>query len=397
MKIAYLMNTYPITSTTFIRREIDAHERAGMAITRYAMRPWDGELVDPDDLKEKEQTHYILTGNAYSLVKAFLRELLTNPKGVTRAIAPWLSLIHQARGGILRHVAYLLEAIYFRQETAKHGIEHVHTHFMTNACTVAMLAHLMGGPSYSATAHGPDELTDAPLLGFTAKIEHANFIAAITHFCKSQLIRFSKARYEDKIKIIHCALNLRDFAITPPPDNQTIVCVGRLCPQKGQALLPKAAAALSQEFPDLKIVLIGDGHTRSEIQQEIQSLGLEKHFVLAGWKSNLEVREAITKARCFMLASFAEGLPVGIMEAFALGRPVISTYIAGIPELVDEECGWIVPAGSIDDLAHAIKQALTTSPEKLVALGKEGRRRVELAHDIDTEALRLRKLFSTSN
>ena len=393
MNIAYLMNTYPLTSTTFIRREIEAHERRGLNIHRYAVRQWDGKLVDPLDIAEIERTHYLLTGNAGGLVKAFLRELIENPGGLAKALGPWWSLLNKARGGVVRHAAYLMEACYFRQRCAADGIDHVHVHFLTNSTAVAMLARIMGGPSYSATVHGPDELVDAPLLDFPAKIEHASFIAAITHFCRSQLIRFSSIRSAEKIAIVHCGLNLDDFAPSPPPDNRTLVCVGRLCPQKGQAQIPAAAAALRAEFPDLKVILIGDGESRAEIEAEIARLGVGDVVQITGWMENAKVREALKAARAFVLPTFAEGLPVVIMEALALGRPVISTYIAGIPELVDEGCGWIVPAGDGEALTGAMRAALTASPEKLAALGREGRKRIEDRHDVDKEAAKLAALF----
>jgi colanic acid/amylovoran biosynthesis glycosyltransferase len=393
MRIAYLMNSYPMTSTTFIPREIEALERRGVTVERYAIRHWDVKLVDPKDIAEQERTHYILTGNAGGLVKAFFRELIENPGGLLKAFRPWWSLIRTARGGVIRHIAYLFEAIYFRQRMAADGIGHVHVHFLTNSTAVAMLAHVMGGPGYSATVHGPDELTDAPLLDFPAKIGYASFIAAITHFCKSQLIRFSSIAMGDKIRIVHCGLNLEDFEPSPPPDNQTFVCVGRLCPQKGQAQLPAVAAALRDEFPGFKILLVGDGESRKEIEAEIARLGVGEQVIIKGWMANSEVRETVRGARAFLLPTFAEGLPVVIMEALALGRPVISTYIAGIPELVDEECGWIVPAGDIDALTKAMRDALTATPQQLAALGAEGRARVEAGHDVDKEAEKLRLLF----
>ncbi|NOX96449.1 MAG: glycosyltransferase family 4 protein, partial [Alphaproteobacteria bacterium] len=103
--------------------------------------------------------------------------------------------------------------------------------------------------------------------------------------------------------------------------------------------------------------------------------------------------QMISDARVLLLPSYAEGLPVVIMEALALERPVISTYIAGIPELVDEGCGWIIPAGSHDALVDVMREALSASPETLAAKGAEGRARIEHNHDIDKEAATLHDLF----
>lgn len=392
-EIAYLMNSYPMTSTTFIRREIEALERLGTPVWRYAVRHWDGTLVDPDDIAEQQRTGYLLTNNAMGLITAFLKEIVINPLGLLRALGAWARLIKKARGGVIRHLAYLMQAALFRQRTKRDGVRHVHVHFATNAAAVAMLAQIMGGPSYSFTVHGPDELTDAPLLDFPSKIKNASFIAAISNFCKSQLIRFSSISASEKIKIVHCGLDLKEFRHSPPPDNQTLVCVGRLCPQKGQAQLPAIAARLKSEFPRLQILLIGDGESRGDIEKEITRHGVSDHVIIKGWMENSAVREEIQNARAFVLPTFAEGLPVVIMEAMALGRPVISTYVAGIPELLDHKCGWIVPAGNQDALTNAMREALQVGPNMLAKLGREGRARVEREHNVNKEAAKLAALF----
>lgn len=388
MKLAYLLNTFPLTSTTFIRREIAALERAGQRVHRYALRRWDGELVDPADLEDQSRTHYILSGNGKGLVLAFLKALATNPGGLMRAIGPWWSLWRSARGGLIRHIAYFLEAIYFHQTAARDEIDHVHVHFLTNAAAVAMLARIMGGPSYSVMVHGPDELVDAPLLDFPAKIQHAAFITAISHFCKSQIVRFSSIANSEKIHIVHCGLQLDEFNpnFEMSDGNHQLVCVGRLCPQKGQVQIPRAIAQLVEKHPNLRVKLIGDGESRVEVEAEINRAGLQDKIEITGWMSNVEVRQEIAAARALLLPSYAEGLPVVIMEAMALGRPVISTYIAGIPELLDQDCGWIIPAGSEDALVDALDAVITASPQGLEKMGREGRRRVEERHDVDREA-----------
>ena len=392
-KIAYFMNSYPMTSTTFIRREIEALERGGLSITRYAVRHWDGQLVDPDDINEQKKTQYLLTQNTIGLLTGFLLELFTNPAGIIRALGPWFTLIRNARGGIVRHFAYLLQAASLRRRSKLDRIDHIHVHFATNATAVAMLSRIMGGPSYSFTVHGPDELADAPLLSFPSKIKHAAFVAAITHFCKSQLIRFSSIQYSSKIEIVHCGLELSHFTKTTIPQNNTFVCVGRLCPQKGQAQLPAAVAALKDDYPDLKVILVGDGESREEVKSEMIRHNVQRHFDMLGWLGNERVRELLTEGKMLLLPSYAEGLPVVIMEALALGRPVISTYIAGIPELVDEQCGWIIPAGSQEALVNALREAMTASSENLSAMAETGRVRIEVAHNIDTEAAKLQLLF----
>lgn len=395
MKIGYLMNSYPMTSTTFIRDEIAALESMNIEIKRYAIRRWNQQLVDPGDIAEGAHTEYLLSGNIGKLVVVSVLEVFTNAGGLFRTIVPWLKQIRSSNGSLVKHAAYLLEAMMLRRQTKRDGIRHVHAHFSTNSTAVAMLAKLLGGPSYSFTAHGPDEFSGQASGGLAMKIEHAAFVVAISHFCKVQLIGFSGMEFWNKVHIVRCGVQVDSLA----PDarafdgNETFVCVGRLCVQKGQLLLPKAAAALRYEFPRLRIVLIGDGPIRQALEESIARYGVSEIFELRGWQSNVAVRETVRSARAFLLPSFAEGLPIVIMEALALERPVISTYIAGIPELLDAGCGWIVASGSEDGLVDAMREALKAESRHLEALGREGRRRVGERHNLYDNARKLHELF----
>jgi colanic acid/amylovoran biosynthesis glycosyltransferase len=395
MKVAYLVNTYPMASQTFIRREIHALEKLGVEVHRFAVRVWSEELVDAEDVQERSRTNYLLSGNKLTLVARLFKELLTNPVGLFRGSKTAYRLWRAAGSGFIRHAAYLLEAVSLRQQTAAAGVRHVHAHFGTNSTTVAMLATMMGGGTYSFTAHGPDEFVEPFHTSYDIKIANAAFVAAISNFCRVQLARIGGMEHWDKIEIVPCALDLDEFekSVEGFDGDRPFVCVGRLCPQKAQTLFPDAVEPLSEEFPHLTVVLIGDGDTRAEIEQKIASKGLEKHFKLVGWRSNAEVRACLRGARAMLLPSFAEGLPVSIMEACALGRPVISTYIAGIPELVDSSCGWIIPAGNVAELTAALRDCMTKDPSDLRRMGDIGRLRVEAHHDVRTSAKLLRAAF----
>lgn len=396
MKIAYLLNSYPMTSTTFIRREIEALVGQGVDVSRFAVRHWETPLVDADDLAEQRRTHYLLTGNIGRVLLAFAVELLTNPVGVLRATRALIMLWRNARGGVGRHLAYLMQAAYFRQRARAENIDHVHAHFATNATAVAMLSKLMGGPGYSFTTHGPDEFENSSRLSFDLKMGHASFIAAISNFCRVQLVRASRWEHWNKIHIVPCGLAMADFQPDHrfDPGNLGFVNIARFNSQKGLLLIPPALALLKAEFPTCKVILIGDGEERAALLAAIAKHDVAPMIEMRGWQPNAEVREAIRSSRALLLPSFAEGLPVVIMEAFALGRPVVSTYIAGIPELLDRDCGWIVPAGSVEALAGAMREALHASPGRLAALGAEGRRRVEAGHDVAVSTRKLAELFS---
>lgn len=395
MKIGYLMNTYPVTTSTFIRREIHALEAQGIEVVRYAIRQWSEQLVDEQDKDEQSRTHYILTGRMLALVAGFFVELLANPRGMARALGFWLRLVRNAGGGTVRHSAYLLEAVSLKRQAVRDGIRHLHTHFSTNSAAVALLSERLGGPSFSFTAHGPDEFEDWGRASLAEKVAAARFVVAISHYCRVQLARAAGMSAWNKLHVVRCGVDLSEFDASDAPfeDNFAFVCVGRLCPHKAQTLIVEAVSAVSVSHPHVKVLLIGDGETRCDVEAEIARRDLQKHVKLMGWRSNAEVRQILGNARALLLPSFAEGLPVSIMEAHALGRPVITTFVAGIPELVDRQCGWIIPAGSVDDIVQAMTAALETSPSKLAEMGQEGRRRVIKAYDVHRNAAALRELL----
>lgn len=391
MKLAYLMNMYPLISTTFIRREIEAHERAGVPVDRFAIRPWDQDLVDPKDIAEVPKMEYLLAGGLGGLARSALREIASNLPGFLRASRATAKMVRVAKGNRLKTIVYFLEAIVLKQKATARGVTHIHTHFSTNSAAVAMLSHLLGGPPYSVTIHGPDELYEMERNALALKVEHASFIAAITEYCRNVVDTHCVGRFTDKIRILRCGLDFRDFPEPGPvPETSEIVCVGRLCPAKAQSLLVEAMADVVKTHPDARLTLLGDGEDRPEIEATIVKHGLEKNVHLAGWATNDDVRAAVTRSRALVLPSKAEGLPIVIMESFALGRPVVSTIINGIPELVDESCGWLSPFGDIPALVENLKALLDTPPETLTTMATEGRRRVLEYHDQDRNAAQLR-------
>jgi colanic acid/amylovoran biosynthesis glycosyltransferase len=169
--------------------------------------------------------------------------------------------------------------------------------------------------------------------------------------------------------------------LEPIPALPRLSCVARLSAQKGLPLLVDAAALVHQRGQNFHLTLVGDGDMRGEIEAMIARHGLDDKITITGWCDAAGVRQHLLASRAMILPSFAEGLPVVIMEALALGRPVIVSAIAGTPELVDHDCGWLVPAGAIEPLAAAMAAALTAPPAALEAMGAEGSRRVRVDHD----------------
>ncbi len=398
MKIAYLTNQYPKISHTFIRREIDAVVRAdsSLEVFRYSIRPTPDRLLDSADIAEQKITDVVLSHGFLSLLLAMLKVLLTRPIKFFGSLLLAMQLGRRGRQGCLWHLFYLAEAAWLLLQFQAKQISHVHVHFGTNPATVALLCRVLGGPTYSFTVHGPEEFDGPESLHLRNKIQHCNFVVAVSSFGRSQLCRWSAFGDWNKIHVVRCGLPSEDLdqAVSPVEDNRRLVCVGRLSEQKGQFLLVEAAKLLRDSGMKFELALVGDGELRGEIEQLIEAAGLKSCVRLIGWQTSQQVRDWLQKSRAFVLPSFAEGLPVSIMEAFAAGRPVISTFIAGTPELVRPgENGWLVPAGSSEALAAALKQVLQTSPEVLSDMGARGKRLVQELHRADFEAVKLAKLF----
>lgn len=395
LPVAYLTNLYPAISHSFIRTEIEALERAGCEIARFSVRR-SASLSDDSDRTEAARTG-ILLGDAPKLLAALFRQTVAHPVRICAALGT--AIRSACRGGLsfarlLRSGAYFAEAVVLADAMRRARLSHVHAHFGTNPAHVARLAAKLSGGTYSFTVHGPDEF-DAPVehdLG--AKIADAAFVVGVSSFGRSQLMRWSDPTHWHRIAVVPCSVAPRFLDVEPrAPDPRRLVCVARLSAQKGLPLLIEAVGQL-RGLPPFRIDIIGDGDQRPNIEARIAELGIGDRVRLLGWCAPDRVVSEVATARAFVLPSFAEGLPVGIMEAMALGRPVIATAIAGIPELVDAQTGWLIPAGSVEALTGAIRAALDATTETLAAMGEVGRARVRERHHPDANAAILAGLFA---
>jgi colanic acid/amylovoran biosynthesis glycosyltransferase len=397
MPIAYLINQYPKVSHTFIRREIRALEQLGLEIARVSLRFCDEQLVDQDDQEERVRTWVLLAHGPLALCWPTLRVCVSHPVAFLRAAGVAIRLAQRRPKSFLKHMAYLAEAAALVARLGHADVSHVHAHFGTNSAAVALLWNVLGGPSYSFTVHGPEEFDSPHALGLDLKIERAKFVVAISEFGRSQLMRWCSHRSWHKLHVVHCGLDggFLQSDPTPVPDSRRLVCIGRLCEQKGQGLLIDAAGRLSRAGIDFELVLVGDGPLRSELESLIRTQGLANKVRITGWQSGAAVAAELEAARALVLPSFAEGLPVVIMEALAMGRPVISTYVAGIPELVRPGvCGWLTPAGALEPLCAAMTAALTTPVARLTEMGRQGAASVAAHHCALSEAEKLHVLFT---
>jgi glycosyltransferase involved in cell wall biosynthesis len=396
MSLAYLLNWYPQPSQTALRREIAGLEDLGMDFHRFSLRRYEGTLVDPGDIAERERTRSVLDVGAFGFMASVARTILRRPRAFARSLSLALRVGWVDDRGLVRTLVYLAEACVLLEWSEELGIDHIHTHYGTNSATAAMLCRILGGPAYSFTMHGPEEF-DAPRANcLRDKIRHALFVVAISEFTRSQLYRW--ADYDDwsKIHVVRVGVSpmFLDHGPSPVPAAPRLVSIGRIVEQKGQAILVKAAAGLRDQGLEFELVIVGDGPMRAEIERLIDDLGLQGRVRITGYLSNQAVLNELLAARALILPSFAEGLPGVFFEALALGRPVVSTYIAAHPELIEPGVnGWLVPAGAIDPLVEAMAEVLVAEPAVLEQMGQAGALRIAEKHNVHTEVRKLAELF----
>lgn len=395
LRIAMLTNAYPKVSHSFIRSEVLALERMGFAVERITVRRAAEPLVDMLDRREQTRTTILLDGAWGRLAVTVLRRAIVSPRRFATALfAAVTSAIGAA--GLLRNLAYLAEACRLATMLERKGIRHVHVHFGTNPAMVARLASKLAPITYSLTIHGPEEFDAPQALRLSEKIADAAFVAAVSDYGRAQLLRWADSRFWSRITVVRCGAD-EHFLKRPVPQSvdglrsRRFLCVARLSAQKGIPLLIEAVDLLRDL--NFEVRIIGDGELRDAIEAQIAARNLASHIRLLGWQDRETIANELISARAFVLPSLAEGLPVVLMEALALRRPVIATAIAGIPELVDHETGWLIPAGSPEALASAMRAALSSSTDILASMGTLGRERVLKDHNTECNAGRLARLF----
>lgn len=288
-----------------------------------------------------------------------------------------------------------MEAVLLVDMARKQNVRHVHVHFANPAATVALIASRSGAFQYSISIHGPDVFYNIETTLLTEKIAAASFVRCISHYCKSQLCRLIPFADWSKLGIVRCGINPEVFRPRPVPNNKIpqLLCVGRLTRNKGQHILVDACARLKKAAIPFHLTFVGDGEDRESLQRQVSISGLEKEITFTGALGQDQVRAMYTTADIFILPSFAEGVPVVLMEAMAMEIPVISTRITGIPELIDSgKDGILVTPGNPEELFKKIKFLMEESLLRS-RLGKQAREKVMADYDLAANCKALVNLF----
>lgn len=400
LRIGYLVNVYPSVSHTFIRREIAAIEARGVVIYRYSVRETSAEsLADIIDRREQEQTVSLLAGGVMPLAAATLLTLILSPKRFFKAVREAIGISRVSSQGVIRHAAYVMEACRLARSVRSRRIDHIHAHYGTNPATIAMLAGVIADVPFSFTMHGSSCFDVITTIGLERKVHRAKFVVAVSKYGRSQIMRFVDPGCWDKVHVVHCGLPAAatECPIQPFPDEERLLCVARLSPEKGHSVLLEAIALLVGEGLRIAVTIVGDGPCRRRLECEVERLGIRDHVVCVGALDGDGVRQQMESSRALIIPSLMEGLPVVAMEALAAGRPVVATAVAGVPEVVRPgETGWLVAAGDPVALARAMREAVECPVEELRRLGDAGRRLMREEFLAADAAAKLHGLFVKS-
>lgn len=395
VRIGYFTNTYPRATDTFIQREIHGLRQRGFDVRTFSIRKSGSDHdVSSEVIAEKQNTFYVLPANP-------LRLLLLNIASLFSVPIRYLSTLNLARKtaqpgyrGMLWQLFYFQEAVVLAAELRRQQIQHLHNHLGDACGTVTLLACKLASVGYSITFHGPHIFFDPTHWALREKVEHSCFSVCISHYCRSQMMLFTDPQNWGRLAIVHCGVNPAHYDFVRIRDKaKKLLYIGRLAVEKGIPVLFESLRLLSAEDHDFKLILVGDGPDAAALKSMAQGMGIANRIVFAGYAGQEEVREHLLQSDIFVLPSFAEGVPVSLMEAMACGVPVIATYVGGVAELVqDGETGQIVFAGDPVGLKEAIVRYLSDfSLRERVA--QQGREKVVADFNLDREIDKLAALF----
>jgi colanic acid/amylovoran biosynthesis glycosyltransferase len=395
VRLAYLVSQYPSVTHTFILREIRALRELGFEVDVISVRPPDRvvDKLSQVEADEYSKTFTLLNCSIYEIFTAHVLTFLRRPASYLVGFGRALRLARGALPKTFSNLAYFAEAIVAGHHMGRLGLNHVHSHFSS---TVALFIAYVFPITFSATIHGPDEFNDVAGFYMAEKAANAKFLCAISNYSLSQLMKASKSKHWNKLRV--CPLGVDGTVFVPRVHGQSaerveLLCVGRLAPAKAQLFLLGAVDRLVRAGRPICMRLIGDGPDREALRCAIDERGLQNNVVLEGACSQDQVLGFYHRADIFVLASFAEGVPVVLMEAMSMEIPCVATWVNGVPELIRHGVdGWLVPPADEVQLASAIALVID-DPGLQRRLGKSARQRVLDNYDLTCNTRRLAETY----
>lgn len=398
MKLAYLISQYPAISHTFILREILQLRDMGFEIHPASINSPDrpqAQLTEQEQ-QEAKTTWYVKQQGVASAAIATLSVLLTNPAGFGRGLRLALKLGSLDLRKLALNFAYFVEALMLGRWMRRLGLSHLHVHFATPAASVGLLCKAVFGIGYSFTVHGPDEFYDAPGYRLPEKLQGADFVVCISHYARSQVMKLSPVECWPKYDVSRLGVDPNRFSPAEnKPENEAfeLLCVGRLTSAKGQHILLEALKLLVEAGRKVRLVFVGTGPDRPSLESQTSRLGLNQAVEFTGAINQDHILAYYAKADAFVLPSFAEGLPVVLMEAMAMGLPCVTTHITGVPELIQNQVtGCLVAPSDVAGLAEAISY-LIDHPDQARRIAKAGREKVMADYVLSRNVEGLAEIF----
>lgn len=400
LRIAYLISRYPAISHTFILREIRELRRLGVDIYPVSVNPPDrpASQLSEEERIEAATTVCLKSMPPAQMAGAMWRTLIAHPAGLLAGLRLAFRLGGTDHKLVTKRLFYLAEAILTGDFLRREQLPHLHVHFATPAATVALFVKEVFSIPFSMTVHGPDEFYDVGTHHLPEKIAAASFLCTIGSFCRSQLMKLSAPEHWSKMEVSPLGVDPQLFRprhVHPIHQDQRfrILCLGRLVAAKGQAVLLDAIRLLAHQGRSVCATFAGDGPDRPRLEALAREYGVDRHVVFLGAVNPESVRELYATTDAFVLPSFAEGIPVVLMEAMAMEVPCITTVINGIPELITSGVsGLLVSPSDVAQLAAAIESLIDDAPLRQ-SLGKAGRRKITASYDLTRNVARLHDIF----
>ena len=405
LRVGYLLSRYPAISHTFFLKEVLGVRQRGLAVQTASINPPDRPIPDLPQVEAAEAAHtfYIKAGGKAAMAIKILAIALQNPAAILRGLRAALRLGKSDLAARAYSLFYFAEALLVGDWMRRNNLPHLHVHFGGAVATVGMLTSQTWQIPWSVTLHGPDEFFDQEAFYLRQKIESASFVVCISDFCRSQVLRIAPGLSASRLEVVRLGVDcesLQPASHTPSAGPLKLACTGRMVSAKGHRILLEALAPIAAAGIPFTCTLIGDGPERKALEALAAQLGIAANIRFLGAMAHQPTLAEVAKADVFVLASFAEGLPVALMEAMALGVPCISTTIAAIPELIrDHQNGLLVPPANPKALEAAITQ-LATDPALRLQLGQQARitavSEYNLATNLDKLAACLKERLSAS-
>ena len=400
--VAYVMTHYPRVALTFISGEVDEIERLGAQVLPIVMNNPDAADLRTEEVRKRQQRSLYLKASGSHVFLATIAAFVSHPWAMARLTARAVGSARSDLKLMIRRVVHLCYAALTARHCARNSVRHLHAHFGQSPASIAWFACEIlnfrrgGRCTWSFTIHGFQDFIDEANARLDLKAASAAFVVCISDFTRSQLCRVSDTMFWDRFHVVRCGIDLSAFPFRPTGQLRPvprIIIVGRLSPEKGHIILLRALKMVIESGVEAELEIVGSGPSENAIRNEAEFLGLSRRIVFQGELLPEDVSAKLAEADVFCMASFAEGIPISMMEAMAVGIPVVSTWVCGIPELAENDVTALtVPPGNSVSLAAALVRLLSDLSLRQ-RLAASARAKVERLHSRQINVPQLRTLI----